>query len=243
MSDERPAVAKFYDSAAAEWDATHAERQNPLFTRRLHAALAGLLEPARGRELAVELGAGTGPYIQTIAPLVRRLVCTDISAGMLEILEQRRRRLSLANVECLRQDAAALTGLANASADAVYSVGMFETIADPEPVFAAARRVLKPGGVFAGITSNGLCPWYALRRRIEGGERPGHIVRYMTPREVRALAARNRFAVSAIECWGLLPPGISNPAAARVLDWAGIALGATPLARYLGILSFRLDAR
>jgi SAM-dependent methyltransferase len=244
LSDEHSSsVARFYDQAAQDWDASHADRHNPVFARQFRAALERLLAPAKGAALAVELGAGTGPYIGIVAPLVARLVCTDISSGMLEVLTQRRDRLGLQNVEVLQQDAAKLDGIAEASADALYSIGIFETVAEPEPVFRAARRALRPGGIFASVTSNGDCPWYAIRKRLEGGERAGHIVRYMTPAEVRDLAAKTGFDVSMVECWGLLPPGINNPLLVRILDIAGAVLGATPLRRYLGVLSFRLVAR
>jgi ubiquinone/menaquinone biosynthesis C-methylase UbiE len=243
MTERRAPVAEFYDDAARQWDATHLERQNPVFRKRLHRSLAALLEPARGGALAIELGAGTGPYLELVAPLFRRLVCTDVSTGMLEVLETRRRQLGLGNVEARCEDAAALTGFADSSADAIYSVGMFETIAEPARVFATARRVLRQGGTFAGITSNGSCPWYPLRRRLEGGERAGQIVHFMTAGEMRRLAAATRFEVSTVDCWGLVPPGLSGALAARILDAIGSALHATPLARFLGVLAFRLTAR
>lgn len=243
MSDQRPSVTEVYDDAATDWDAAHADRQNPVFKKQLHESLLTLLEPARGRATAVELGAGTGPYIGIVAPLFQRLVCTDISAGMLEVLELRRQKLGLNSVESQREDATALTGIPDGSVDAIYSVGLFETVPDPLPVFVAARRALRAGGIFAGITSNGSCPWYAVRKHVEGGERAGHIVRYLKADEVRTLAARSRFEVSLVDCWGLLPPGIANPVLVRLLDGLGTALHATVLARYLGVLAFRLIAK
>ena len=243
MTEHRPPVAEFYDDAARQWDATHLDRQNPVFRKRLYGSLATLLEPTRGGNLAIELGAGTGPYLELVAPMFRRLVCTDVSAGMLEVLENRRRQLGLGNVESRLEDAAELSGFADGLADAIYSVGMFETIAEPARIFAAARRVLRVGGAFAGITSNGSCPWYPLRQRLEGGERAGHIVRFMTAGEVRAFAIATRFEVEMVDCWGLVPPGLSGTFAARVLDAVGSALHATPLGRFLGVLAFRLIAR
>jgi ubiquinone/menaquinone biosynthesis C-methylase UbiE len=243
MTDDRNSVAAYYDDAARDWDAGHADRQNPVFRQRLHDCVRSLLEPVRGRELAIELGAGTGPYLSIVAPMFRRLVCTDISDGMLGVLEQRRDRLGLSNVYTLRADATELAGIPDRSADAVYSVGMFETVSDPERVFAVARRVLRPNGVFAGITSNGDCPWYRLRRQVEGGERPGQIVRYMTAREVRSFAANAGFQISVIDCWGAVPPGLSNRLLAGALDALGSALHATFLAGRLGLLAFRLVSR
>lgn len=243
MTDPRASVEQFYDEAAAQWDATHLDRQNRLFRKRLQESLAALLEPVRGGGLAIELGAGTGPYLALLAPMFRRLVCTDVSAGMLEVLERRRRALGLENVEARRADAGELAGFDDGEADAVYSVGMFETIADPARVFATAHRVLRPGGVFAGITSNGRCPWYAARRRLERGERAGHIVRFTTSHEVGTLANAAGFEVSLVDAWGLVPPAMPDGLPARVLDAAGVVLHATPLARFLGVLAFRLTAR
>ena len=100
---------------------------NPYFTRQLRDHLKALLADATGKQSALELGAGTGPSWIT-APLFAKLIATDLSRGMLTVLERRISQLGLTNVVILQQDAYDLHAVELASVDVVYSVGLLETI-------------------------------------------------------------------------------------------------------------------
>src|SRR5437016_5134959 len=83
-------VADYYEQAAETWDETHgAARHNTHFARQIRAQLGALLAGFAGRPLALELGAGTGPYLETTAPLFGQLIATDVSASMLGVLQRR----------------------------------------------------------------------------------------------------------------------------------------------------------
>ena len=51
--------------------------------------------------------------------------------------------------------------------DLVYAYNVLEHIADPAPFFRKVHSVLKPGGVFFGLTPNGWHPFALLSRLIE----------------------------------------------------------------------------
>jgi ubiquinone/menaquinone biosynthesis C-methylase UbiE len=111
ISDERVELLKnhlrdYYDGVAETWDATHgSESYNPYFGRQLQDRLKLLIAESAGKPLAIELGAGTGPYLNITASLFGKLIATDISGGMLAVLEARVAHLGLSNVVVLQQDA------------------------------------------------------------------------------------------------------------------------------------------
>jgi ubiquinone/menaquinone biosynthesis C-methylase UbiE len=137
-------VADYYDRAADSWDRTHgAARQNPRFARQIRDSLRALLSAADRSATALELGAGTGPRVDTTAPLFARLIAIDVSDGMLAVFARRIAQLGLTNVTLLRQDACDLRKIATESVDVVYSVGLLETVVDFDRLFAESYRVLR----------------------------------------------------------------------------------------------------
>jgi ubiquinone/menaquinone biosynthesis C-methylase UbiE len=240
-SDRSPAsIADYYDRVAETWDKSHgAERLSARFARQMHGRLKLLLSDVPRGAQALELGAGTGPYIGITAPLFGSVIATDLSESMLAVFARRLRALGLPNVTLMRQDACELTGIAPESVDVVYSVGLLETIADFDRLFGAIHRVLKPHGIVAGISSNGECPWYAVRRWIEGGERHGRTGTFATAARLSDVLSRSGFASPEIVYWGAAPPGLQNRLIGAALDAAEAVVAQTPLARYLGVLSFR----
>jgi ubiquinone/menaquinone biosynthesis C-methylase UbiE len=242
----RPPIsaAEYYDQAAETWDETHgAARQNARFARQIRDNLRMLLSPVDRSAVALELGAGTGPRVDFTAPLFARLLATDISDGMLDVFARRLVQLGLTNVTLLRQDACDLREIATESMDLVYSVGLLETIADFDRLFAESYRVLRPGGFVAGITSNGDCPWYSLRRKLEAGERHGRTGQLATARGLEVVLRRACFAAPEIIHWGAVPPRMQNRLLVALLGAAETVVASTPLCRYLGLVSFRARKR
>ena len=233
-------VTDYYDRVAESWDAKEgSERYNPYFACQLRDRLKALLAGSAGKPSALELGAGTGPYVDVTAPLFGKLIAADVSRGMLAVLERRIEQLGLTNVVILQQDACDLRAIQSASVDVVYSVGLLEIIADFHRLFAEAHRVLKPGGVVAGVTSNGDCPWYRLRRLLEGGERHGRTGQLATARGLNVALQRAGLAAPEIVYWGAVRPQMQNPTIINTLATFEKVIAPTPAARYLGVLSFR----
>jgi ubiquinone/menaquinone biosynthesis C-methylase UbiE len=240
QSSGRSSAGDYYDRVAETWDQTHGVAcQNPRFARQVRDHLKSLLSRVDRNATALELGAGTGPYVDVTAPLFGRLIATDLSDGMLAVFARRISQLGLTNVALMRQDACNLSEIANESVDVVYSLGLLETIADFDRLFAESYRVLRPGGFVAGITSNGDCPWYSLRKWLEGGERHGRTGYLATAESLDAKLRHTGFTAPEITYWGAIPPGMQNRLLIASLGAVESVVAATRLARYLGVLCFR----
>lgn len=240
-SSDRPApvVRDYYDTVAADWDRTYgAARQNSHFASRWRRELEHALEPVRGAAVALELGAGTGAYVAVTAPFFGRLVATDLSEGMLDVFRARLSGLALPNVELRQLDAMTLDGIADSSVDVIYSLGLLETLPDLGVHMRACARALKSGGTVIGLTSNGDCPWYALRWRLQGGSRHGRQQALARPSSLRRDLGAAGFVDARLRTWGVVPPGMSDGAAARALAAIEPLVEATPLRRWLGVMTF-----
>jgi ubiquinone/menaquinone biosynthesis C-methylase UbiE len=232
-------VSDYYDRVAASWDdLVGLGRQNARFAAQLRGSLNSLLLRASGREVALELGAGTGPHLELTAPLFGKVIACDLSAGMLSVLGRRIATLGLTNVTVLQQDAHDLRGIAPGSIDVVYSIGLFEVIHNCKTLFAEIHRVLKRDGLVAGITSNGGCGWYRLRAMLQGGERHGRTGYFLNARDLNQLLQNAGFTPPQIVYWGAVPPGLQNAVLIRALTAAEAVIGGTRFARHLGVLSF-----
>jgi ubiquinone/menaquinone biosynthesis C-methylase UbiE len=233
-------VAWYYDQVAETWDQTHgAGRQNAYFASQLRQQVRQLLGDGKRFARALELGAGTGAYIDVTAPLFGELIVSDVSEGMLAVLARRVEMLELTNVVSAHEDACELTSIPDASVDIAYSIGLLETVGDLDRLFASIRRVLKPAGVVAGITSNGACPWYALRRRLEGGERHGRRDHLPTADDIGRSLQKTGFVAPEFTFWGGVPPGLQSRPLTALLRMGERAVTDTRLASLLGVLSFR----
>jgi arsenite methyltransferase len=84
--------------------------------------------------------------VEVTAPLFEKLIATDVSRGMLAVLERRIEKLDLGNVVIQQQEACDLSAIESASVDVVYSIGLLEVMADFHRLFAEVHRVLKPSG-------------------------------------------------------------------------------------------------
>jgi malonyl-CoA O-methyltransferase len=89
------------------------------------------------------VGCGTGKNTIFLAEHARHVVAMDFSA---EMLERARARVNAAHVDYRRHDIRQPWPLRAASADLVVGNLVLEHVDDLRPVYAAAARVLRPGG-------------------------------------------------------------------------------------------------
>jgi SAM-dependent methyltransferase len=118
----------------------------------------------------VEIGCGVGRLTRVLAWRAERVTAIDIAPRMLELA--REHNPGLGTVEWLLGDGHTLAGVADASADGVFSHVVFQHIPDPAITLgyvAEMGRVLRPGGWAAFQFSND--PRVHRRRRWRGGER------------------------------------------------------------------------
>ena len=147
---------RYHDGAAAhydsKWGIDWGEVGREQVLGKVEKAIGGPI-PAFARSL--EIGAGTGYFSlhMQMAGLVGRATCTDISGGMIEVLQANATMLEL-DVETSVCDAEELP-FEDGSFDLVFGHAVLHHIPDLDRAFAEFLRVLAPGGmiVFAGEPS------------------------------------------------------------------------------------------
>ena len=97
----------------------------------------------------LDVGSGTGTMDAHVAPLVRRLTCSDVSAEMLGKTQDR--LAGFDNVEYRIEDAKSLS-FDDCTFDAVLCCNMLHQMPDPELALGEMLRVLRPGGRLLAIT-------------------------------------------------------------------------------------------
>ncbi|MFM8561624.1 MAG: class I SAM-dependent methyltransferase [Solirubrobacterales bacterium] len=152
----RDVNTRYHDGAAAHYDAKWGIDWGQVGRDQV----LGKVEKALGGEIptfarSLEIGAGTGYFSLHLhmAGLVGEATCTDISPGMIEVLEANATMLEL-DVETTVCDAEELP-FEDGSFDLVFGHAVLHHIPDLERAFSEFHRVLAPGGmiVFAGEPS------------------------------------------------------------------------------------------
>jgi SAM-dependent methyltransferase len=153
----RDVNTRYHDGAAADYDAKwgidFGEIGRTQVLGKLRKALDGRL---RSFPDGLELGAGTGYFSLNLlqAGVISQATCTDISAGMVEVLERNARELEL-DVDARVADAEDLP-FEDGSFDLVFGHAVLHHLPDLDRAWREIHRVLRPGGVavFAGEPSH-----------------------------------------------------------------------------------------
>ncbi len=141
-----------YDYVADSYHRRYAQSPMPGVAR----ALSDLAD-AHAAMRILEVGCGTGRWLEALQSPRRRLAGLDPSRGM---LLQARSRLPAAR---LIQAVAEAPPLAPASFDLIFLVNVLHHLTDPVRFFHAARRALAPGGALAIVGADiqaGDYAWY-----------------------------------------------------------------------------------
>jgi ubiquinone/menaquinone biosynthesis C-methylase UbiE len=142
---------RYHDGAAAsydsKWGIDFGEVGQEQVVGKLRKALGR--PPERPFGDALEIGAGTGYFSLNLvqAGLVERATATDISPGMLAMLEENASRLGL-EVQTAAAEAETLP-FADESFDLVFGHAVLHHIPDLARAFSELSRVLRPGGTLA----------------------------------------------------------------------------------------------
>jgi len=152
----RDVNTRYHDAAAQGYDWKWSVNFDEAGRKQVRGKLSKLLGeplPTFGRSL--EIGAGTGYFTLNMLQdgLVRDATATDISPGMLEVLQANASRIGVA-VKTVACDAEALP-FEDASFDLVLGHAVLHHLPHLDDCFAEFERVLRPGGVllFAGEPS------------------------------------------------------------------------------------------
>ncbi len=133
---ERSRSEAFFSSAAEQWDKLRIE----LFGKQLDAMTLAAALPSDA--VVGELGCGSAPLCQLVAPFVAEAYAIDNSAAMLAAA-----RPALLQYKNVHVRSASLTDLPldNGQLDAAWLVLVLAYLPDPVAVLREAARVLKPG--------------------------------------------------------------------------------------------------
>jgi ubiquinone/menaquinone biosynthesis C-methylase UbiE len=106
----------------------------------------------------LEIGPGPGVTIDLLRGLVPRLTALEVNADLATALQQ---RLDGSGVHVIHSDVAAMP-FADGTFSGIVALTMLHHVATPDlqdRLLAEARRVLRPGGVFAGFDGVGASPF------------------------------------------------------------------------------------
>jgi ubiquinone/menaquinone biosynthesis C-methylase UbiE len=142
---------RYHDAAASGYDEKWGIDFGAIGQRqvgdKLAKALGGLPDEPFGD--ALEIGAGTGYFSLNLvqAGVIANVTATDISAGMLETLQDNASELGV-SVATKQTDADQLP-FGDESFDLVFGHAVLHHIPDLDRAFAEFHRVLRPGGAIA----------------------------------------------------------------------------------------------
>ncbi len=147
IDTQNTAAAAHFQNRAASWSDRYIENHglsHSFLIRRQAVEWQLARLPQRGRQRALDLGCGTGPYLGILARYAREVVGVDVAPAM---IEEARRNLQpgLDNVTLMVASVFDLP-FPESHFDVGVCVGVLEYFDDPEAVLRAVFRVMKPGG-------------------------------------------------------------------------------------------------
>ncbi|MBY0493500.1 MAG: class I SAM-dependent methyltransferase [Cyanobacteria bacterium] len=172
-------VLRFHQQLGAEYLAyayPESSAVYPTGQRRTTCAAAAIhAELGRAPQSAVDLGSGAGDLCFLLASSGATVVGVDFADTMIAAAEKRLQALPAeirARVTFSRADIFQ-NSIPSGSVDAVSALGVIETEPEDGRLFAEAKRMLKPGGVFAVSCRNRLFNVMSVnrhtRRELQGG--------------------------------------------------------------------------
>lgn len=191
----------------------HNEYSGGLWPRLVREKAGTMLTGSRGR--VVELGCGEGLFLDLLARRNPEAELYGIDTRP-QVIEQARNRLSAYGRVTLLTENALTTSLEPDSCDVCFCMNTVLNLSGEHAVrllFAEARRILRPGGVFIFDTRNALNPLIALQYRFVRWYDPGITVPVTAyrPGMITRLLGETGFLVTAQRAAGF-PGGVFAPA-------------------------------
>ena len=167
MSEQQ--VQGFYDALAGDYDAQRFARPYYRHIDRLERAF--VLEQVAPGASVLEVGPGTGRFTVHLLAVASSVTAVDISAAMLEHLEQRVTSTRLATVRLSVSDLSFLPGYGGF--DTAIAMRLLPHLEDPVAALTTMTGAIKPGGnvvfdLWNPYSFVGLVCWLA--------NRPSHVL-------------------------------------------------------------------
>jgi SAM-dependent methyltransferase len=152
----------------------------------------------------LEIGCGTGSTALRLAPFTRRLLATDVSAGMIAIAREKLAAEPLPQLAFALADADA-PAAGPGDYHAVLAFNLLHLVSDLDGALASAVQALRPGGLLISKTAcisemNPLIPWLAIPVMRALGKAPQ--VLCFDADELQAAMLRQGLAIEAVERHG-----------------------------------------
>lgn len=121
QSSSEEDVIRFYDDYAETWDDRFQKTPGTkIFIEERWRTFEEALSLVSRRKVAVELGVGTGVYIDKVARLFETVIAVDGSGRMLEVLRNKLSVLGTDNVQVQKANVLNLEAIEDDSVDVVY---------------------------------------------------------------------------------------------------------------------------
>jgi len=224
-------VLNFFDEYAPDWDARFGNRRSTVEFQKLRVEKFLQIAKLKSTDSVIELGVGTGPYLNTIAPLVKEVKCIDGSKRMLDVLENKYKHLS--NIELLQIDVEKPLQNCAFNADIVYCFGLLEHIIDVNTFLKNCVKMLSAKGRMVFVCSNARSPWYKGMSKLWRAGRHCSTDKYYTDMQLNKLMVHFGFTPQEFIYWGYFPAGI-NDVLFNMLNIVGRMIDKTWLRRYAG---------
>jgi 2-polyprenyl-3-methyl-5-hydroxy-6-metoxy-1,4-benzoquinol methylase len=229
-------VLNFYDEYAESWDRRFGETES---VTEFHASRLGIfLELAKLsiEKTAVELGVGTGPYVNRIAPLVKQLICVDGSGEMLKIVRKKVENLN--NVSLKQMDLSKPCKKVDFKGDVVYFLGLIEHVIEIDVLIENCKLMLNDGGTVVVVSSNAFSPWYYGLRRIFRAGMHCSTDKYYSRSSLGKIMDKHGLSEECCKYFGFVPPGVEG-VTFKILRRIGNFFGETPLKIFAGGMAIR----
>jgi SAM-dependent methyltransferase len=191
--------ARFWDRIARKYAA------DPIADLPGYEATLRRVQGLLSQEMNVlEIGCGTGSTALRLAPFTRRLLATDVSAGMIAIAREKLAAEPLPQLAFALADADA-PAVGPGDYHAVLAFNLLHLVSDLDGALASAVQALRPGGLLISKTAcisemNPLIPWLAIPVMRAFGKAPA--VLCFDADELQAAMRRQGLLIEAVERHG-----------------------------------------
>jgi 2-polyprenyl-3-methyl-5-hydroxy-6-metoxy-1,4-benzoquinol methylase len=238
-------VVRHFDGLAQHYCDAHGPAER-LLSYRLGVIRRFLAGAQRGTLL--EIGCGTAVHLLALAAEFARAIGTDLSPEMVGVARRRAESSPCSDCTSIRVDPAEeLATIEDRSINVVLCVGALEHMLDKARVVRQVHRVLKPGGMFVGLTPNGDYCWYRHLAPVLGLDtRHLSTDHFLTAGELEGLLSGAGLEVVGRRHWRFVPQGDLPGgwgSVLRALDVCGERAGIGYLRGGIAVAAVRPDGR
>lgn len=174
----RNEIDRYWQEEADLFDGLYTQRdRSPLgafvsrfLNERLHKIVPLLRQRVREGDRVIDVGCGSGWYLELLLRMGATVTGVDYSAEMLRLAEERLVGHDAARWALIEGDARTLD-VDDGQFDVGVAIGLLDYVEDTAAILGEFHRVLKPGGRLLATIPKSPSPFFFLRTR------PGNLIR------------------------------------------------------------------